>query len=949
MTVALLCAVGSWADTDYTSSMSNSTSEWTGVGSKTSIGVCKTDGVETYQGNTTQFDTGDVLYQTISGIPNGIYLISFYAWENYANWEEASISVGNDIAQVFANTTAKGIEVIKNTGGRDWNDANTYALVTKVTDGTLKYGVKNIAAGGNWAACKPISLTYKGSDGTVIDFTDILINPTISNTDKEQMPNGWSEYKRENAGNNNRTEGTGNTQLEGYAPTNQDGFSIDYYQPVSALPEGWYSTTAKVHDRDNGGATLYIFSNSTGSNVKKSVTMTTDYSVMTTPMIYVTDNGSITIGIEIDNKKGTWFTGDDFKLTYYGSTLSYPLDLTARITNPDFSNDPWNAGWSGTGTDKDKAFIGNTNGSFTGTMAEMWVPSGTNMSAADLNQTINELPAGVYTLSAKIQAGITCKLYADVEGQSEQYLEYNGAVANKSFRFIVNSANDVQIGLKHDGITSPGESVWVAVDDLQLVYEGDLPSASDKTAFTTALATANAKTLGFDDGEYAPYANIDAINSLSNANSIDVDIATKGELTTATTELTTLWVVNNGEVNAIYNPTFALSTNDMTAIGWGSDDGSVIGNESGDYHSRALVGNVNLASLNGTSSALYLRYDGTNSSVSTIYNYGTLAGYTMPLKAGTIYRFKADAAVWSTDETQRYKDLRVAILNTNSTEVGGQTLTTPNSSMGSGSTDKISYDFIFCPAANGNYTLTVDNMAETSTGIVISNFELKRATININEEANSTQSLAGTANVTLTRNFNASAWNSLVLPFDMTLAEAQTVFGNDITIANYTGTNEVSPGVYQLQFSTENPSITANEPVLIWGATSVDGSTISGREIKTETPSLTPNDATYSFVGSYDASTQLASGDYFIGSDNKLYSVGYDLPSMKGTRAFFRPVSAGVKAMSFEIDGDETGIVLVDSEGTQVINGEIYNLAGQRVNKAQKGIYIVNGNKILVK
>ena len=31
------------------------------------------------------------------------------------------------------------------------------------------------------------------------------------------------------------------------------------------------------------------------------------------------------------------------------------------------------------------------------------------------------------------------------------------------------------------------------------------------------------------------------------------------------------------------------------------------------------------------------------------------------------------------------------------------------------------------------------------------------------------------------------------------------------------------------------------------------------------------------------------------------------------------------------------------SEDTEIENGTVYNLAGQRVNKAQKGLYIVNG------
>ena len=56
--------------------------------------------------------------------------------------------------------------------------------------------------------------------------------------------------------------------------------------------------------------------------------------------------------------------------------------------------------------------------------------------------------------------------------------------------------------------------------------------------------------------------------------------------------------------------------------------------------------------------------------------------------------------------------------------------------------------------------------------------------------------------------------------------------------------------------------------------------------------------------------------------------------------------SAGVKGFTFLFEDDATGLDAVNGEGFMV-NGPIYNLAGQRVNKMQKGINIVNGKKIL--
>ena len=60
-------------------------------------------------------------------------------------------------------------------------------------------------------------------------------------------------------------------------------------------------------------------------------------------------------------------------------------------------------------------------------------------------------------------------------------------------------------------------------------------------------------------------------------------------------------------------------------------------------------------------------------------------------------------------------------------------------------------------------------------------------------------------------------------------------------------------------------------------------------------------------------------------------------------------VSAEVKAFTFVFEDNETGLTEVQDSRFKVQGSEIFNLAGQRVSKAQKGIYIVNGKKVLIK
>lgn len=145
---------------DMTSRMSNAKGDWSSATNDYS------GGVERYNGDTDAFATGNVLTQTISDLPNGIYEVEFYAWENFSNWDNnAGIAYDENegdknIAQVFANVSNEDIHVIKNTGGREFDASNSYTLYAQVTDGSLIYGVKNKAAGGNWAVCKATSLTY---------------------------------------------------------------------------------------------------------------------------------------------------------------------------------------------------------------------------------------------------------------------------------------------------------------------------------------------------------------------------------------------------------------------------------------------------------------------------------------------------------------------------------------------------------------------------------------------------------------------------------------------------------------------------------------------------------------------------------------------------------------------------------------------------------------------
>lgn len=177
----------------------------------------------------------------------------------------------------------------------------------------------------------------KASSENPLDLTAAISNSTIYNPTQTSLPKGWSE-NRKAAGNNNRTEKTGDSQLEGWSGGN---LNVKYYQTLTNLPTGKYVLKAKVHDSNAAGAVLYAAS----GTVRQTVKMGKDYAVLATPVVSVI-NGNLEIGIDASNLGGTWMTGDDFTLSYVGLDLSAletafsskKAEAEALLGNADYKN-----------------------------------------------------------------------------------------------------------------------------------------------------------------------------------------------------------------------------------------------------------------------------------------------------------------------------------------------------------------------------------------------------------------------------------------------------------------------------------------------------------------------------------------------------------------------------------------------------------------------------------
>ena len=114
---------------------------------------------------------GEVMTQTIDGLKNGKYIVKLEAAGSYTSGRGFECPTGDGLAVAFANDQEENLPIVD----RGWvaeGEQNFYALEAEVTDGTLKYGVKNLADAGNWYVIRLASITmvpgpdawYTGAD-----------------------------------------------------------------------------------------------------------------------------------------------------------------------------------------------------------------------------------------------------------------------------------------------------------------------------------------------------------------------------------------------------------------------------------------------------------------------------------------------------------------------------------------------------------------------------------------------------------------------------------------------------------------------------------------------------------------------------------------------------------------------------------------------------------------
>lgn len=218
-------------------------------------------------------------------------------------------------------------------------------------------------------------------------------------------------------------------------------------------------------------------------------------------------------------------------------------------------------------------------------------------------------------------------------------------------------------------------------------------------------------------------------------------------------------------------------------------------------------------------------------------------------------------------------------------------------------------------------------------------YKVPAKTYTVDEDAAWDNATAGAGDVTLNRTIKAGV-NTLVLPFSMTQAEVESTFGTDSKVYEVKSYDAAAANI---SFGVKE-GISANEPCLLKATATGTTYTLEGRTIVAGEPVKAGTNVT--MTGTYAASITVPTGNYIVSGD-KLYNVDSNV-TLKNTRAYItvtEPTPARVLTMSF--GDDATGIATIENGELKVETGVIYDLSGRKVTAPAKGIYVINGKKIV--
>lgn len=212
-------------------------------------------------------------------------------------------------------------------------------------------------------------------------------------------------------------------------------------------------------------------------------------------------------------------------------------------------------------------------------------------------------------------------------------------------------------------------------------------------------------------------------------------------------------------------------------------------------------------------------------------------------------------------------------------------------------------------------------------------------------------------NVKVKRTINANEWSTICLPFAMSEAQVKAAFGNDVELKNFSSWSSetnIDDEIISINVGfTSVSAIEANHPYVIKVSTAISEFTVDGVDIDPADAEVVVGKGKTkgTFYGNYVAGTEVPEENLFISGNKFYYSTGST--TIKAFRGYFELKDVldsyydeAPSRVVFDF-GDVTGIQKVSAQGKN--DGIYYDLSGRRVEKPSKGVFIVNGKKVIIK
>jgi hypothetical protein len=206
---------------------------------------------------------------------------------------------------------------------------------------------------------------------------------------------------------------------------------------------------------------------------------------------------------------------------------------------------------------------------------------------------------------------------------------------------------------------------------------------------------------------------------------------------------------------------------------------------------------------------------------------------------------------------------------------------------------------------------------------------------------------SGQADIRLDRTLQTGGWNTFCSPFSISSTDLTAMGITAKTLSSSTFDN--ATGKLTLNFANAT-SIEAGKPYLVKVNATVQNPTFEGVNTVSTT---TTTETTYADFIPVMNPTNLTGGDktvLFVSGGNSLTYPSAN-GNINGFRAYFKLKAEAAQARSFTMSFDDaTGITTIVSDEPTMSNAT-YTLDGRRTNgqPTQKGVYIVNGKKTIIK